>query len=117
MAREKDVQIVTTEWVPGHEISEVKGLVWAASVQSKHIIEDLQAFVRTLRGGEISEYLHLVTKSRIEILHKLAANARKVNANAVIGTRIATAQIIGNTIEVLAYGTAVRVAPLAKRKK
>ena len=45
--------IVTTDFVPGKEIKELKGFVKGNTVQSKHIGKDILAGLRTIVGGEI----------------------------------------------------------------
>ncbi|EDL64310.1 heavy metal-binding domain-containing protein, partial [Bacillus sp. SG-1] len=52
--------IVTTETVPGKEITELKGFVRGSTVQAKHIGKDIIAGLKTIVGGEISEYSELM---------------------------------------------------------
>jgi len=101
------VIVVSTDEIPGYEISEVEGLVWASSVRAKSIFRDIKAMLNIISGGEIKEYHNLINETRHDIIRQLISNARKLNANAVIGLSISTSQIVPGTIEVLAYGTAV----------
>ncbi len=104
---EKGIHIVTSNFIPGFKVKEVKGLVWASSVRSKFFLEDLKAHIRMFLGGEVNEYTNLLNEGRWEIMNKLNSNAKKMNANAVIDMKMATSQLIGSTVEMLAYGTAV----------
>ena len=105
----KDVIIVSSETIPGYEILEYKGLVWASTVRSKFILSELVAVIRAILGGEVKEYWQLVNEGRNVIMKRLNKNANDMEANGVIAVRLATSQIIPGTIEILAYGTAVRI--------
>ena len=101
------ILIVTTPTVVGYRIREVRGLVWASSVRSKFVLNELKAMVQVLRGGEVKEYWRLVNETRHDIVNQLNHNARKMGANAVVGVNMATAQVIPGAVEILGYGTAV----------
>ncbi|MEK5100718.1 YbjQ family protein [Cytobacillus sp. FSL M8-0252] len=101
--------IVTTETIPGKEIKELKGFVRGNSVQSKHIGKDIVAGLRTIVGGEVSEYTDMMTESRQKAIGRMVEHAKEKGANAIIGVRIETSAIMANASEILAYGTAVYV--------
>jgi len=103
------IHIVTTPKVPGYKIKEVRGFVWASSVRAKFFLQDLKAMVRIFLGGEINEYYDLLNEARREILYKLNHNAKAMDANAVISVKLLATQIVPGTVEILAYGTAVKV--------
>jgi uncharacterized protein YbjQ (UPF0145 family) len=106
MAKEP-VTIVTTEGVPGHTIREYKGLVWASSARSKSILSDAVAAVKLLVGGEIKVYTQLGNEARLDVLKRLGENARGLGANAVVGVRFGSTQLLPSTLDIFAYGTAV----------
>lgn len=99
--------IVTTNDVPGKQITEVKGLVQGSTVQSKHIGRDIGAGLKNLVGGEISGYSEMMEDARNIALERLIAEAENLGANAIIGMRYQTSQIMNAASEVIAYGTAV----------
>ncbi len=103
------IHIVTTPEVPGYKTKEVKGLVWASSVRAKFFLQDLKAMIRIFFGGEVREYYDLLNEARREILWKLNNNAKALDANAVVNVRLVATQIVPGTVEILAYGTAVKV--------
>lgn len=107
--KEKGIHIVTTEYVPGYKIKEVKGLVWASSVRAKSILKDLIAMARITYGGEVHEYWELINEARHEILIKLNRNAKEIGANAIVDINLVTSQVVPGTIEIMAYGTAVLI--------
>lgn len=101
--------IVTTNDIPGKEIIEVKGLVQGSVVRAKHVGRDIGASLKTLVGGEIKGYSELMVEARGIALERMREEAEKLGANAIVGMRYQTAEIMGGTAEVMAYGTAVVV--------
>lgn len=108
------VHVVTTESVPGYSTKEVKGLVWGTSVRAKFVGKDILAALRTLVGGEVTEYTDMINEARRYVVDRLVRNARALGANAVISVRMGTAQIIPGTTEIFGYGTAVLVEPMKR---
>jgi len=108
--RKDEVHVVTTENIPGFTIKESVGLVWATSVRSLSFMESLSALANGFMGGEVKPLNELINRSRGEILRKLANNAKRIGANGVVQTRLATNTVFGGSgVEILAYGTAVRL--------
>ena len=105
--------IVNTDFVPGHRVEEALGLVRGSTIRAKHIGKDIMAGLRTLVGGEIKEYTEMIIESRAESMRRMEAQAEKLGANAVINVRFVTSQVMAGAAELLAYGTAVKVAPEA----
>lgn len=101
--------IVTTNDIPGKEIVEVKGLVQGNVVKTKHVGRDIGASLKTLVGGEIKGYSKLLVEAREIAVERMVEEAVKLGANAIVGMRYQTAEIMGGSAEVLAYGTAVVV--------
>nr|WP_154317856.1 YbjQ family protein [Metabacillus idriensis] len=102
-----NVIIVTTDFVPGKEIKELKGFVRGATVQTKHIGKDLMAGLKTIVGGEISEYTEMMEEARQKAIGRMAEDARNKGANAIIGMRLQSSAVMQNASEIIAYGTAV----------
>lgn len=99
--------IVTSNEIATHKIISVKGLVQGSTVQAKHVGRDIGASLKTLVGGEIKGYSDLMMEARTEALHRMRQEAEALGANAVIGMRYQTAQVMAGAAEVIAYGTAV----------
>lgn len=102
--------IVTTETVPGKEIVELKGFVRGSTVQAKHIGKDIIAGLKTIVGGEISEYSELMEQARQQAIDRMVREAEQKGANAVVTVRLETSAVMQNASEIIAYGTAVVVA-------
>ncbi|MFD2681085.1 YbjQ family protein [Bacillus seohaeanensis] len=101
--------IVTTESVPGKEIRELKGFVRGSTVQAKHIGKDIMAGLKTIVGGEISEYSELMEEARNKAVDRMIAEAERIGANAVVTVRFETSAVMQNASEIIVYGTAVVV--------
>jgi len=102
----------TTDGVPGRTIRETIGLVRGNTVRGAHASEDLNAWMKNLVGGEISEYTKLMAESREQAFDRMRAEARALGADAVVGIQITSCEIAGGAAEILVYGTAVRLEPL-----
>jgi uncharacterized protein YbjQ (UPF0145 family) len=87
------------------------GIVRGSTVRSRHLGRDILAVFRNIVGGEVDEYTKLVAEAREQALDRLTAEARALGADAVVGLRFGTSQVSQGAAEVLAYGTAVRLAP------
>ena len=103
--------LVTIETIPGREIERTVGLVRGNTVRAKHVGRDIVAGLRNLVGGEISEYSELMTEARNEAMNRMIEQAQQQGADAVVGIRFVTAQVGAGSAELVAYGTAVKLAP------
>ena len=103
--------IVSSHDIPGREIVEAIGLVRGNTVRARHLGKDLTSFFKNMVGGEIEEYTKLLAESREQALDRLEEEARARGADAVISLRFSTSAISQGAAEILAYGTAVKLAP------
>lgn len=101
--------IATTNDVPGRESIECLGLVRGTTVRARNLFRDVGAGLKTLVGGEVTEYTKLVAEAREQALDRMIAEARVRGADAVVGFRFATSEVARATAEIVAYGTAVRL--------
>ncbi|MBE7104251.1 YbjQ family protein [Bacillus cereus] len=100
--------MVTTDTVATKEITEVKGLVTASVVQSRHVGKDIFASLKSIVGGELSGYTEMLEDSKKMVRERLEQQAKEVGANAIIGLRLEMAAGQGSS-ELIGYGTAVIV--------
>lgn len=107
------MMIVTTNDVPGYRIDAVLGEVMGMTVRSANIGANFVASFRAIGGGEISEYTSLVYDSRNQVMQRMWEQCVQRGGNAIVGMRFDTGDIGQSFSEVCAYGTAVRVTPLA----
>ncbi|MCK4872568.1 MAG: YbjQ family protein [Phycisphaerales bacterium] len=99
--------VVNTEYIPGYEVVEVKGLVQGNTIRAKHVGRDIGASLKNLVGGELKGYTELLTEARREALERMLSQAEQLGANAVVNVRFTTSSIAGGAAELYAYGTAV----------
>ena len=65
--------------------------------------------LKNMVGGEISDYTKMIAECREEALDRMISQALANGANAVVGVRFASAEMMEGAAELLAYGTAVVV--------
>lgn len=99
--------LTTSATIPGHTITEWKGLVKGNTIRARHVGKDIMAGLRTLVGGEIKEYTAMMAQSREEALQRMVEQAEELGANAITDVRFTTSMVMSNTSEILAFGTAV----------
>ena len=103
---------VTTAFeLPGLTLVRNFGLVRGLLVRSRNAFGTLGARFQTLFGGNISLFTELGERTRQEAFALMAQHAADLGANAIIGVRYDTNEVMQGVTEVLAYGTAVLVAP------
>lgn len=101
--------ITTTHKIKNREIAKTLGLVKGNTIRAKHIGKDILAGLRTLVGGEIKEYVEAMNEAREQSLERMVKEAEALGADAIVGTRFTTSQVIGGAAELLVYGTAVKL--------
>ena len=101
--------LTTTHDVAGKRIVRTIGLVRGNTIRARHLGRDFMAGLKNMIGGEITEYTKMIAESREEAMDRMIAQARENGANAVIGVRFATSEMMEHAAELLAYGTAVVV--------
>lgn len=99
----------TTCDVAGYDIVETLGVATGNVVRSKNVGADIIASLRSLVGGELSEYTSLMAGTRDQALDRLVSCASAMGADAVIGLNFTTSMVAGGSAELLAYGTAVKL--------
>lgn len=106
--------VTTTENVPGHKTVRVVGQCFGVVVRSRGLGGNITASLRSIVGGEITEYTRLVEDTRRHAIDRLVANAVEMGANAVVMMRFDSGEIAQAMNEVVAYGTAVVLEPVAE---
>ena len=99
--------VVTSEYVAGYRVKESKGQVFGVVVRSRGIGGNIMASLRSIGGGEITEYTELLEEARRHAVDRLVRNAKAMGADAVIMMRFDSAEIGQTMSEIVAYGTAV----------
>ena len=102
--------VVTTEQIEGKRIAETLGLVRGNTIRARHVGHDVMAGLRNIVGGEVKDYTIMLAQAREEAILRMIEQAEKMGANAIIGTRFVTSMVMSGAAEMVAYGTAVKVA-------
>ncbi len=101
--------VVTTESVSGYIISKHLGTVVGNTIRARHVGKDILAGLKTIIGGEITEYTKMLAESREQSLSRMIRQAEQLEADAIVAIRFQTSMIMASTAELLVYGTAVKL--------
>jgi uncharacterized protein YbjQ (UPF0145 family) len=92
-----------------HEIVQTLGLVRGNTIRARHVGKDILAGLRTLVGGEITEYTKMLAESREQAVDRMIAAAKQMGADGIVCVRFTTSAVMQGAAELLAYGTAVKL--------
>jgi uncharacterized protein YbjQ (UPF0145 family) len=101
--------ISTTGSIAGKEISETLGMVKGNTIRAKHIGKDILAGLKSIIGGEITQYTEAMSDAREEAIERMTKQAQELGADAIVSVRFTTSQVMPNAAELLVYGTAVKL--------
>jgi uncharacterized protein YbjQ (UPF0145 family) len=103
--------VVTTEGITHFRIVETKGQVFGVVVRSRGLGGNIMAGLRSLGGGEITEYTQLLEEARRHAIDRMVQNAATMGANAIVRMQFDSSEIGQTMSEIVAYGTAVVIEP------
>jgi uncharacterized protein YbjQ (UPF0145 family) len=103
------VIIVTSSGIEGKKIVKTLGMVKGSTIRARHLGRDISAGLRSLIGGEITEYTKLMAEAREEAIQRMVEQAEEMGANAILDVRFVTSMVVSGSSELLVYGTAVIV--------
>ncbi len=109
----RHVVALNTRYVPEGVAATGATLVSGGVVISSDYFKTFVAGFRSFFGGRFRGYETLLERARREALLRLKAEAQAAGATLVIGVRFQSTTIAGSTtpsVEVLAFGTALRTA-------
>jgi uncharacterized protein YbjQ (UPF0145 family) len=99
----------TTFVLDGYKTIKSLGVVRGILVRSRSIFGSIGASLQTILGGNISLLSDLCEKTRKEAYDMMLQHAADLGANAVVGVRYESTEVMEGVTEVLCYGTAVVV--------
>ena len=102
------MKLLSIDYIPDTKI-EALGMVKGTIVQSKNIGRDFMAGMKGLVGGEIVGYTEMLNEARQMAVKRMVDEAKELNADAVIGIKYGSSQVMQGAAEVIAYGTAVMI--------
>ena len=100
----------TIETVPKREVIEILGIARGSTVRARNVGRDIFAGLKNIVGGEIREYTKLQAQSREQAMERMINDAKALNADAIVNIRFTTSMVMQGASEILAYGTAVKLA-------
>lgn len=102
--------VTTSNDVPGHSIVECIGIIRGIVVRSPGIGQGIMGGLKQIVGGNIEAYARVCEAAREEAFERMVLHAREHGADAVIAMRYDATEFAPGVTEVLAYGTAVKLA-------
>lgn len=117
--RERELQAVValnTRFVPAGVQALGSQVVSGSVVVSSDYFKTFVASFRNLVGGRFRGYESLLERARREALLRMKQRAQEAGSHLVIGVRFHTTRVAGSqtpSVEVMAYGTALRTPPPA----
>jgi uncharacterized protein YbjQ (UPF0145 family) len=102
--------ITTQDNFADYETIESLGLVRGNTIRARHVGKDIMAGLRTLVGGEITEYTKMLAESREQAVDRMIADAQSKGADGIVCLRFTTSAVMQGSAELLAYGTAVKLS-------
>ena len=101
--------LATTDTIQGRKIVKHLGLVRGNTIRARHIGRDVMAGLRNLVGGEVTDYTKMMAESREQSIDRMVEEAQNLGANAIVGIRFSTTEMMQHAAEIMVYGTAVVV--------
>jgi len=105
----------TTDQVPNKKIVATYGLVRGKGIRARHIGTDIMAGLKGIVGGEIHEYTNLMGEVREQSIDRMIAEAKRIGANPIAGTRLTTSMDMAGAAGLVAYGNAVKVEDVEEK--
>ena len=68
------------------------------------------AGMKTIVGGEIAGYTEMIKEARQIATKRMVDDAESLGADAIVGVRYGSSQVMSSAAEIIAYGTAVKIA-------
>jgi len=101
------IAVSTTDLVPGRQVSEVLGEVLGVVARPRELPRELRT------ANPLESYVSVLTRSRQDAVGRMVEMAAAAGADAVVGLRFDSSEITQGLSEVSAYGTAVKLHPVA----
>ena len=99
----------TTHSISGKTVVKHLGLVRGNTIRARHIGRDIMAGLRNVVGGEVTDYTKMMAESREQSIDRMIEEAQKLGANAIVGVKFSTTEMMQHAAEIMVYGTAVVV--------
>jgi uncharacterized protein YbjQ (UPF0145 family) len=105
--------VTTTENIPDTRVVRTIGHVFGLTVRSRSLGGNIAAGLKSIAGGEIRSYVKLNEDARRQAIDRMVQNAAAMGANAVTMMRFDSTEMARSMTEIVAYGTARVIEPIA----
>jgi uncharacterized protein YbjQ (UPF0145 family) len=102
--------VTTGNELAGFTIAGYVGIARGIVVRAPTFSQGFAAGLQRLAGGNIEAYTDVCEAARLQAFNRMVQNALQMGADAVIGMRYDATEFADGVTEVLAYGTAVKLA-------
>ncbi len=102
--------VTTTNEVSGAQVTDYLGVVRGLVVRTPNIGASILGGLKSLLGGNISQFAKVCEAARQQAFELMVQHAQELGADAIIGMRYDATEFAQGATEVLAYGTAVKLA-------
>jgi uncharacterized protein YbjQ (UPF0145 family) len=99
--------------IAGYRVVETLGVVRGVVVRSRSVFGTFGAAMQSMVGGNITLFTELAERTRQQAFDTMLVQADLAGADAVIGVRYDANEMMQGVTEVLCYGTAVKLQPIA----
>ncbi len=96
--------------LPGYRVTENLGVCYGLVVRSMGLVGGVASSFKALRRGEVGQYTQLLEESRRHAIDRMVENASLMGAEGLIAVRFDSSEIGQQLPEIVAYGTAVKLA-------
>ncbi len=101
--------VTTANQIDGYQVSQHIGVVRGIVVRSNNILSGFLGSLKTIIGGNISQFERVCDDARQMAYDKMIQHAKEAGADAIIAMRFDATEFMQGVTEVLAYGTAVKL--------
>jgi len=102
--------VTTGNEIAGQAIAGYIGIVRGIVVRSPGIAQGIMGGLKQIIGGNIESYAEVCEAARDEAYQRMVQHASERGADAIISMRYDATEFAPGVTEVLAYGTAVKLA-------
>lgn len=102
--------VTTGNDLTGHTITGYLGIARGIVVRAPTLSQGFAAGLQRLGGGNIEAYADVCETARLQAFNRMVQHALQMGADAVIAMRYDATEFADGVTEVLAYGTAVKLA-------
>ncbi|MCS5591379.1 MAG: YbjQ family protein [Gammaproteobacteria bacterium] len=104
--------ITTQDTFSDYQVIETLGLAKGNTIRARHVGKDILAGLRTLIGGEITEYTKMIAESREQSIDRMIVDAKSMGADGIVCVRFTTSTVLQGSAELFSCGTAVKLKKL-----